>query len=107
MGVQRFARRLGTAEFLLLLLALVGFTAVYRNSPYYSLSNPARCHSISIEGRTGDVSVSDHAVPTAIVPVHPPALLAPRRGHAELASALIQTIALVVSPQRRPPPLAS
>ena len=43
-------RLLRAAEMLALLLALVGFTAVHRNTRIFSFQSPTRCHSISTEG---------------------------------------------------------
>ena len=90
---------------LLLLVALLGFTTVYSNSPYYSLSNPTRCRSISHEVRPAhDVVAQDATLAvTAFAAAPPPTPIAHLR-IAEPRPIAVQRLALNASPLRRPPP---
>jgi hypothetical protein len=96
---------LDAAVSLLLLVALLGFTTVYRNSPYYSFSNATRCRSISTETRLVDAGVADRTVLLGIGPEEvPPLPAAVPCGFAVASPFAAPPIALTVSPLRRPPP---
>jgi hypothetical protein len=99
-------RRLpSTALSLLLLVALVGFTTIYRNSEFYSFSNPARCHSISSEARVSHDIVDHQALLAEVVVADVPPLPAQRPSHDNADPLPVRRVALTVSPLRRPPPV--
>ncbi len=90
---------------LALLLALVGFTAVHRNTRIFSFQNPTRCHSISTEGDS-DAGLRDESrlVEPVLAGATEPLAPLPAAFDALPALAFAESVAHCGSPQPLPRP---